>query len=306
MKSVGEYKQQISDQLADGSGVHYWVKKILRMENTCNIKFNEALKWGKVLAQEIVDEEERQCKQKELEHQQRLEQEKIELHELRESIQQVKNSEKYSYHQQKAKKRKYFTVLHREARNGNAERLIRSLELEIDININSQDKHGNTPLHLAAITGHIETVKILLNHGAMVDQQDLGGRSPLWHVCEELKDKQLKYDAHIIDQMDNRFKVVTELTKNLANPSLCDNIGISPVQLALEYENITLLEALDKYEEAIALINELNYFRGYKDAYAFTHSYPDYNVLKYPFGAGWLASKKMRYKDIRFYARPWH
>lgn len=94
----------------------------------------------------------------------------------------------------------------------------------------------------------------MLTHDAMVDPQDLGGRSPLCHVCEELKDKQLKYDAHIIDQMDNQFKIVNELTNYQANPSLCDNLGVSPVQLALEYENITLFEALDDYEEAIALI----------------------------------------------------
>jgi hypothetical protein len=80
--------------------------------------------------------------------------------------------------------------------------------------------------------------------------------------------------------MDNQFKIVNELTNYQTKTSLCDNLGISPVQLALKYENITLLEALNDYEEAIALMNELNYFRGYKDDYAFTHSHPDHCVLK--------------------------
>ncbi|CAJ1933406.1 unnamed protein product [Cylindrotheca closterium] len=43
---------------------------------------------------------------------------------------------------------------------------------------------GFTPLMIAAIKGHHGTVQLLLDHGAVVDEKDLCGRTALFHACD--------------------------------------------------------------------------------------------------------------------------
>jgi hypothetical protein len=74
MTSVDEHKQAVLDMLSPGRYQKSGVRDILAIPVMDDPNMNEALEWGKVLAQQILDEEERQCKQKELEHQHRLEQ----------------------------------------------------------------------------------------------------------------------------------------------------------------------------------------------------------------------------------------
>ena len=51
------------------------------------------------------------------------------------------------------------------------------------VNVNSQDRNGNTALHVAASTGHTETVKVLLlDYEANVTLQNANGRSALSFV----------------------------------------------------------------------------------------------------------------------------
>ena len=45
---------------------------------------------------------------------------------------------------------------------------------------NSTDKQGFTPLHLAAQEGAVDTLKLLLEHGARVDAVNIFGNTPLF------------------------------------------------------------------------------------------------------------------------------
>lgn len=45
-----------------------------------------------------------------------------------------------------------------------------NVELLAANNINGKNRDGNAAIHLAAINGHIETIKVLLKHGALINQ----------------------------------------------------------------------------------------------------------------------------------------
>jgi len=45
--------------------------------------------------------------------------------------------------------------------------------------VDTTDKERTTPLHHAALNGHLKVVRILLENGASTDVQDVNGNSPL-------------------------------------------------------------------------------------------------------------------------------
>ena len=53
--------------------------------------------------------------------------------------------------------------------------------------VNAQNKSGNTPLHWAALNGHLDAVKVLLEHGADPTITNHKGHDPIYEA--ELNDK---------------------------------------------------------------------------------------------------------------------
>ena len=55
--------------------------------------------------------------------------------------------------------------------------------------MDARNRDGKTPLHVAALTGHSEAARFLLEHGADVNARDAEGRTPLywarWSAGEE-------------------------------------------------------------------------------------------------------------------------
>lgn len=69
------------------------------------------------------------------------------------------------------------TPLHQAALHGFTE-IIKELLLNKKANVNAKDAMGNTPLHLAALEGKQDVIKLLLDNGAEVNEQnDLGNTS---------------------------------------------------------------------------------------------------------------------------------
>ncbi|CAG11933.1 unnamed protein product, partial [Tetraodon nigroviridis] len=58
------------------------------------------------------------------------------------------------------------------------------LGLTPHIDINMADKYGGTALHATSLSGHVSTVKLLLERGAMVDSLDVMKHTPLFRACE--------------------------------------------------------------------------------------------------------------------------
>lgn len=68
--------------------------------------------------------------------------------------------------------------------------------------IDELDREKNTPLHLATRKGHKECVQILLNHGADVLAEDMGGKLPL-DIAEDLED--VSIENMIREHMEKLF-----------------------------------------------------------------------------------------------------
>ncbi|EKX53557.1 hypothetical protein GUITHDRAFT_39394, partial [Guillardia theta CCMP2712] len=59
------------------------------------------------------------------------------------------------------------------------EESIASYLLERNADVFRSDADGTLPLHMAAAACHVDCVKVLIEHGANVDQRDSQGWSPL-------------------------------------------------------------------------------------------------------------------------------
>jgi ankyrin repeat protein len=94
-------------------------------------------------------------------------------------------------------------------------------------NPNLTDRQGFTPLHIAASRNDIHLVRCLLAHGASIDARSSGhGRTAL-----------------LIAAMSGFTDMVRLLLEEGANPSIPDNVGRLPHQLAIEchHEDIVRL-----------------------------------------------------------------
>ena len=75
------------------------------------------------------------------------------------------------------------TPLFLASREGKVE-AARLLSEQPNTDINSRSLHGLTALHAAAENGHLDIVRLLLDHDADIDAQDSMGRTPL-HVASQ-------------------------------------------------------------------------------------------------------------------------
>ncbi|KAK3515639.1 hypothetical protein QTP70_025326 [Hemibagrus guttatus] len=122
------------------------------------------------------------------------------------------------------------------------------LELKRDLDINMADKYGGTALHAAALSGHVSTVRLLLEKGAMVDPLDVMKHTPLFRACEmghrDVILTLIKGGARV-DLVDTdghsalhwaalggNAEVCEVLMENGLGPNLQDHAGRTPLQCA--------------------------------------------------------------------------
>ena len=89
-------------------------------------------------------------------------------------------------------------------------------------NVNNQDKDGKTPLHLSVINSQLDIAKILIKYGADVNLKDNNGNTPI-------------FDA--VFNTNGFNDIILMLKENGANPSLENNYGISPKEIAETSDN---------------------------------------------------------------------
>ena len=92
-----------------------------------------------------------------------------------------------------------------------------------NIDVNDQDNAGNTPLHEAALNGHLEIVKLLVDHGANVNIQSF----------EYFK------DTPLIDASANgHLEVVQYLLSKGADPTVMNAKGLTAYEAIEEYSDL--------------------------------------------------------------------
>ena len=105
----------------------------------------------------------------------------------------------------------FYKLLYSCIYNGEVQRLIELLQNKT-INLEKQDKYGNTPLSICAQIGNWDIMKALIEHGANVNGvQNIYGNTPLHYSIA------YKYD-----------NITTLLIKNGANQLVKNNEGKSP------------------------------------------------------------------------------
>uniref|UniRef100_A0A1I8N104 Uncharacterized protein n=1 Tax=Musca domestica TaxID=7370 RepID=A0A1I8N104_MUSDO len=113
-----------------------------------------------------------------------------------------------------------YTALHYAARNGNEE-ICKLLINEGKADVNAVTKGGVTPLHRAAMMGHLHIVKLLVNAHANVDKQDDDGQTALHRSAIgghlEVSKFLLEKNPKLKDVADNKDKIPFEYLAKNAN-----------------------------------------------------------------------------------------
>jgi len=143
-------------------------------------------------------------------------------------------------------------------RNVNATRKL----LNNGVNVNQENKEGNTPLYRAVAFDHMEVVKLLLSKGADVNKAKKDGDTPLTIASYEGHTEIVKLllakgaDINKVDKdgetalyvasEGNHFDIVEMLRKAGANVNKADNRGRTPLYVASREGNVSSVRELLK------------------------------------------------------------
>uniref|UniRef100_A0ABD2VV80 PRANC domain-containing protein n=1 Tax=Trichogramma kaykai TaxID=54128 RepID=A0ABD2VV80_9HYME len=164
-------------------------------------------------------------------------------------------------------------------------------EIQLSVQVDAQDKAGNTPLHLALAKGCKKLVELLLGRGASPNLTDKDGLTPLHFTCMRNDDSDLvkmlfelstdKHHPMQIDVVDKELgrtplhyalangwksQIVRVLLTSGANPNSADKKGLTPLHIICrENRRNDLMKMLfelsnDKYQpvQVDALDNSCN------------------------------------------------
>lgn len=98
------------------------------------------------------------------------------------------------------------------------------------LTINSQTRHGNSPVYIAARLGHVNILNLLISANANINMVNYYGKSPLY-----------------IATLWGHKNVVETLLKNRAEVDITDNARITPLMVAVKKNFTTIAKLLIYY-----------------------------------------------------------
>lgn len=106
------------------------------------------------------------------------------------------------------------------------------------LNINEQDKDGDTPLHISVFLSNINAIKILINYGADIYILDKWGQTSLHRICFSMGETKSLDILNIFIKQNNKNN---KGNKNIFD--IQDNYGNTPCHLVLKHiiKNKTIL-----------------------------------------------------------------
>jgi len=136
-------------------------------------------------------------------------------------------------------------ILFKLVANNNVSQLENIFKINKNININEQDKDGDTPLHIAVFLCNIKIVNILLKYNANILIKDKWGQIPIHRLCFSINDENIL-------QLIN---ILIEFNKNIFNEQ--DNYGNTCLHLILKHiiKNNIILN--DNHKTLIKNIKEI-------------------------------------------------
>lgn len=139
------------------------------------------------------------------------------------------------------------------------------------IDINGVNKHGESPLHIAAGYGRLHIVRMLHRNGAFIDSQDKQGDTPLYwasrhshldvvqYLCQEgatsnAQDKSGETALHVAAKYDHP-EVLSYLCRAGANLDIQDSEGDTPLLCASWHGYQNVVECLTQAGCSLSLAN---------------------------------------------------
>ncbi|KAI9103578.1 hypothetical protein K1719_023201 [Acacia pycnantha] len=133
------------------------------------------------------------------------------------------------------------------------------------------DSKGKTPLHIAALNGHEECVKVLLKHACNVHARDMNGDTALWDaivskhysIFRILYQLCVQSDPHTAGDLlckaakRNELTVMSELLKQGLNIESKDHHGCTAMKVALQQNHVDMIQLL--FMKGSEVVGALNY-----------------------------------------------
>lgn len=150
-------------------------------------------------------------------------------------------------------------AVHKAARSGAVDAVKTSIQ-EHPEQVNAQDRGGRTPLHYAAIRGHVAVAKLLLANGAEVNGKGRSGRTPLHEAIRASRTEMVAFllskgadvnarisvggdNALYMAAVDGRADIVKVLLQNDADPAAPSRDGWPPILAALARGHLVAAQA---------------------------------------------------------------
>lgn len=142
------------------------------------------------------------------------------------------------------------------------------------VQIKSYESEHNTPLHLAALNGHLEIVKFLIKSGANVNARNRKNQTPLHmavHNAHRLIVEYLILNQANIDVLDSegdtplawaaykgQLSIASQLIHLSANIDIKNNLGNTPLHWAADEGHLEIVKLFVSHSANTEILNDHN------------------------------------------------